>query len=243
MSNPAVIILSDSSGRNLPFKRFVLEDNIGESIHLHIDNMRMDFTINEFIEFSKMIRSSIDELDILKGYKLGSFDEYFLKECSIFLKNLQSIVVRRRKITDLKCIVHTQMRKGLVLQRLLPVSQTPAYKYLDGEGDSFNEYVQFNYFGINNEQRLVKILDSIKSNGYPLNDSHIITFYGQDVVRDGQHRLAVLAHVYGVDHMIDVQEFKFSGTRHKINVHKNNIKCITIWAVRKTYGLIKSIFK
>ncbi len=49
MSNPAVITLANSTSRKGKFKRFVVEDNIGESVHLHIDNMRIDFTINEFL--------------------------------------------------------------------------------------------------------------------------------------------------------------------------------------------------
>ena len=36
MSNPAVITLSNASSRKGKFKRFVIEDNIGESIHLHM---------------------------------------------------------------------------------------------------------------------------------------------------------------------------------------------------------------
>ena len=57
MSNPAVIVLDEvKKSKKSVFKRFVLEDNIGEAIHLHVDNMRIDFTIDEFLEFSSMIR-------------------------------------------------------------------------------------------------------------------------------------------------------------------------------------------
>ena len=55
MSNPAVITLDSVNSKKGQFKRFVVEDNIGESLHLHIDNMRVDFTVNEFLEFSIMI--------------------------------------------------------------------------------------------------------------------------------------------------------------------------------------------
>ena len=71
MSNPAVITLANASSRKGKFKRFVIEDNIGESMHLHIDNMRVDFTIKEFLEFSQMIRESLTELNLLGKYVLG----------------------------------------------------------------------------------------------------------------------------------------------------------------------------
>jgi hypothetical protein len=31
----------------------VIEDNVGEAIHIHYKTVRIDFTIKEFIEFSK----------------------------------------------------------------------------------------------------------------------------------------------------------------------------------------------
>ena len=52
MSNPAVITLASLNGRNNTFKRFQIEDNIGESIHLHVDNMRIDLSVNEFFELT-----------------------------------------------------------------------------------------------------------------------------------------------------------------------------------------------
>ena len=48
MSNPGVIVLHSANCRGTNFKRFQVEDNIGESIHIHVDNMRFDFTIEEF---------------------------------------------------------------------------------------------------------------------------------------------------------------------------------------------------
>ena len=115
MSNPAVITLDNASSRKGKFKRFVIEDNIGESIHLHIDNMRVDFTINEFLEFSKMIKESLKVLDLLQGYELEIFDEYFLKECSNYLPNLKSIKIEEVKLSELKCIVHSNYRSDLNL--------------------------------------------------------------------------------------------------------------------------------
>ena len=60
MSNPAVITLSNASSRKVSLK-ICDRDNIGESIHLHIDSMRFDFTINEYLEFSRVVRQSLKD--------------------------------------------------------------------------------------------------------------------------------------------------------------------------------------
>ena len=37
---------------------FCLEDNIGESIHLHYRNTRLDFTVEDFKEFAETLESA-----------------------------------------------------------------------------------------------------------------------------------------------------------------------------------------
>jgi len=243
MSNPAVITLSKASGKRLPIKRFVIEDNIGEAIHLHVDNMRVDFTIKEFLEFSKMIRGSLEEMNLLAEYKLESFDEYFLKECAPFLSDLNTIRVKKVRLLDLKCIVNIPLHRDLILQRLLPITKTPAYLYLKGNKSKFKEYSQFNYHSCSNEERLNSILKSIKDNGYPYQDAHLILFGEENIIRDGQHRAAVLAHLYGVDYDVDVQVFDFMSSFHVFRVHGNNLKALSFWLVREVYRRVKRIVK
>jgi hypothetical protein len=243
VSNPAVITLSNASSRNGKFKRFVIEDNIGESIHLHIDNMRVDFTIKEFLEFSEMIKESLSELDFLCGYKLENFDEHFLKECSEFLSYFQSIEIEEIKLSKLKCIVHSNYRSDLNLMKLVEISKIPAYKYLKGDKEDFLKYSQFNYFGINNEKRLSETLSAIKKNNYPYKDKYIVLFNGQDTIRDGQHRAAILAHLYGIDAVIKVMRFNFKGNNHLVKISKNNFKISFMWFARKVYRKLKRYIK
>ena len=96
MSNPAVIILDAADSKKGKFKRFVIEDNLGEAIHLHIDNMRVDFTIQEFFQFSQLIRVALEDLDLLKGYEVTDFDESFLKNCSTYLDRFVDITYKSR---------------------------------------------------------------------------------------------------------------------------------------------------
>ncbi len=238
MSNPAVITLANASKGK--FKRFVIEDNIGESIHLHIDNMRVDFTINEFLEFSKLIRASLKDLDILCDYDIDKFDEHFLRECSSLLSNLISIEKEKIKLKDLFAISHFKF-KDLILQKVVSIDKTPAYKFLKGETSNFIDYPQFNYFGISNENRLHNLQESIEKNGYPYNEKYIILFNGQNIIRDGQHRAVILAHLYGLDYEIEILRFNFNGNSHIFKL--SNSKKILKWFARKLYRKLKRYIK
>lgn len=43
--------------------RMVIEDNVGESIHVHYRNIRLDFTIDDFLCFSGNIVSAMEEIE------------------------------------------------------------------------------------------------------------------------------------------------------------------------------------
>ena len=57
MSNPAVINLAETE-TDIGF--FRIEDNIGESIHLHLGDFRYDLTIKEFLSLSDDLKNVID---------------------------------------------------------------------------------------------------------------------------------------------------------------------------------------
>ena len=62
MSNPGVITLNSKKidlKKSLYNERFVIEDNIGEAIHIHYRNMRFDFSIEDYIEFSDGMYASL----------------------------------------------------------------------------------------------------------------------------------------------------------------------------------------
>jgi len=243
MSNPAVITLVDASSKKGKFKRFVIEDNIGESIHLHIDNMRVDFTIKEFLEFSSMIRESLAELDILKPYSIDNFDEHFINECAPFLSQLKEIKIEEIQLSKLQCIVHSNYKTDLNLVKLAPISKIAAFDYLNGKKSDFLNYNQFNYNSINNESRLNQTLESIKTNGYPFKEKYIVLFEGQDIIRDGQHRAAILAHLHGLDYKIKVMRFYFNGNRNEVKPLKDNLKVTSLWLAKKVYRKLKKVAK
>ena len=233
MSNPAVITLASLNSRNRTVKRFDIEDNIGESIHLHVDNIRLDLSVNEFLDFSAMIRKTLIDLDLFDGHDMNTFDAYFLYECADLLCGLSKISIEDIALSDLKFIIRNNVYSDLIQYRLSSVDNTPAYRFLKGDLQNFATYHQVNYFGFNNKERLLDVLDSIKSNGYPYQGKYIILFNGQNIVRDGQHRAAVLAHLYGINVRIKVMRFHFNDNRHYFKKNTCNFKSLVKWVLKK----------
>ncbi len=60
MSNPGVIILAETRTRR--GESFRIEDNIGESIHIHYKNIRMDFTVRDFLSLARGCSDSLQKL-------------------------------------------------------------------------------------------------------------------------------------------------------------------------------------
>ena len=233
MSNPAVITLAMLNSRNRTFKRFEIEDNIGESIHLHVDNIRLDLSVNEFLDFSAMIRKTLIDLNLFDGHDLNIFDAHFLYECADLLCGLSKISIEDIALSDLKFIVRENVYNDLIQYRLTSVDRTPAFRYLNGDLEGFVTYNQFNYLGFNNKERLLDLLNSLKSNGYPYQGKYIILFNGQNIVRDGQHRAAILAHLYGINVRIKVMMFHFNDNRHYLKKNTNNFKSFVKWILKK----------
>ena len=245
MSNPGIIKLDTVPQRkgllkkNF-FSRFEIEDNLGEAVHIHLENMRIDLTIKEYLAFSKTVKDSLKKLDLLKGFPLENFDFYFLKECSEFLEKLEKIKVEEVKLSDLKFVKYKKLFGKIKIINLIKANQIPAYKYLKGDKEEFLNYDQYNYFNLDNEKRLSKLKKSIEKNGYPYEKKFIVLFEGQNVVRDGQHRAAILAYKNPAA-KIKVLRFYFSDKKHTINPLKSNLRFIVGYFVKKSYFLAKKI--
>ena len=241
MSNPAVIVL-DKVNSIKKIERFVIEDNIGESIHIHFDNIRIDFTVKEYLDFSNTVRESILEMDLLSGYDLSNFDESFLKNCSSFLPKLEKISKEKIKLKELICIKHMSVL-GEIIDIKCGLKRTKGFEYLEGDSQDFLRYPQENYYGMDNESRLNSLKQSIKENGYPFDENYIVLFNGEDIIRDGQHRAIVLAHLYGLDYEIDILRFHFEGSKHRINIFIPNVKKLIKSFILKCYKILRKFLR
>ena len=89
----------------------------------------------------------------------------------------------------------------------------------------------------------METLESVKQNGYPFQDKYLVLFNGEDTIRDGQHRAAILAHLYGLDCKVKVMRFDFGGKKHIMNISKSNLKVFFMWFAKKVYRKLKLYVK
>jgi len=57
-------LLAESKVQKSPEKsptKFVVDDNIGESVHIHYRNLRLEFTVEDFIKFANSLESAREE--------------------------------------------------------------------------------------------------------------------------------------------------------------------------------------
>ena len=75
MSNPAVITLAQVQTK---CGEFSVEDNLGESIHLHLGDFRWDITINDLDSLSKELAVSLEMFINVEGFGVDKFSKEFL---------------------------------------------------------------------------------------------------------------------------------------------------------------------
>ena len=101
MSNPGVINLFSKYKWTGVIKRFQVEDNIGESIHIHINNFRIDLTIKEFYKLVDSMKESCKKLnkplELLKNYDI---DPLFFTLLAPYLKDLKSLSIKKIKLKN-----------------------------------------------------------------------------------------------------------------------------------------------
>ena len=98
MSNPGVITLSEKEIS--ASKSFRVEDNLGESIHFHYNDIRIDLTIPELLYISDICDDTIYELVGADKFDLDDFDGDFLNDNSQYLMDLERVVEDKVNISD-----------------------------------------------------------------------------------------------------------------------------------------------
>ena len=189
MSNPAVIPLATFSGKDI--KRFVIEDNIGEAIHIHADGLRIDLTISDFKNLALSLKAALREMLLRKGLDIELLDEGFLADTTHLWSRLEGAKTYRMRLSDLRCAVYFPRLKPL--HRRLPVTATPAFKYLRGDPRGYIKYSKDSNDTLGKPERLKSLALSIAENGYDETKRPIVIFNGKPLIMDGQHRAACLA--------------------------------------------------
>lgn len=192
MSNPGVVKLSSLILSNREI--FQLEDNIGEAIHIHYGaNMRLDTTYHEFMLLADHAEDILNKLFRRNGFNSSFFDGTFLSDIGDKLMDIEDIQLEQMKLEDL--IIMTKNSVGLPVMKKLKNSRI--CKALNGDTQELEAYIQENQRGENNIERVISMMNLLKTHEYPYKDKYIILFNNSNVIKDGQHRAACLLSLYG----------------------------------------------
>ncbi len=186
MSNPGVIkLVRNKYGNHV----FWIDDNIGESIHIHLDQFRVDLTVNEFLELANDLESVLNYLFQDKGIDVRTIDSRFLNYQLEQILDISEVAQGRAKLSEM--IVFDDLGACR-----LPDSERVRFlengmccmKYKERES---NFWSQTNMF------RMKEVLSLIRSKGYPFNDEFIMIEKDRHLILDGWHRAACLYYLYG----------------------------------------------
>lgn len=241
MSNPAVILLSKKIDSK---SKFVVEDNIGESIHLHYNDLRFDLTTNDFLELEFPLANSLERLINIDNFKLKYFDPSFIKSISDLLPDLKK--VEFEKININKLIVQTKGIFGFPC--LGSVYKSRVFKALMGNPEENNSYKQVNNLNKSNQDRVNDVLRIIKEKGYPFDNRYIVLFNNQNIIRDGQHRASSLIYT-GFTGNLTIIRLYFSNNNYNISKYpwleyiKKGVKFFVKKNVIRIYITLKKVIR
>lgn len=200
MINPAVISLASlQKFTNLDFPyRFEIEDNIGEAIHVHYKDIRLDLTVKEFEELALVCEKVLDDLVGVSGFSCKDFDPMLLTMISADLPRIRSIEKREVFLEDI--LVDTVDDDGNKIYA--PIYKSRVFKAMQGADYENEAHFQTNYLSplatgeISNKERIAYNLAQIKKYGYP-HGNELIGIDHHNRIWDGQHRACCLYYLYG----------------------------------------------
>lgn len=197
MSNPAVLKLQDVV---IGEKRFCIEDNIGEAIHIHIDDEKFEFSIKEFDDLVYSLKECINNLVDIDNFDINKIDSiYYQVILSDEIHRLKEIKKDTINLGKVKVYHHKQ---GLTL-----LKDSVGVKELEKkETWMHNEHRESNWLGETEIERMNRIKNSIIENGYPYDNNYLIFYNDSMKIADGQHRASCLYYLYGE---IDVPVLRF----------------------------------
>lgn len=186
MSNPAVTKLVRDEIGNL---KFWMDDNIGESIHIHLADFRLDLTVEELYMLSGELTDTVNKLVDVEGFDCNKIDPVFL---SLLLakkmKHLKSVSIDHVVLGDL--IVNH--RNGLGFLEYEKLEKSRAVRALQGDSRKNDGFRRSHHIGQTSQQRLEAMKRSVSENGYPYDGQYIVLYEDQMLIRDGQHRASCL---------------------------------------------------
>lgn len=208
MSNPGVITLEkyDKVGQ-----RLWLDDNIGEAVHIHLNDLRVDMSVAEFSAFVEKLYDIINELVQVEGFDARKYNPVYLSVMlGKYLPKLRQVSKDEVMLSDL--ILYKPVIGPFLRRVRLPDSK--CVKALNGDSRENDGPCSSHHIGQTSAQRLDSVMESIREHGYPHNDQYIILYNDNMLIRDGQHRAACLYKLYG-DHKVPVLRLYFDDMKKR----------------------------
>lgn len=197
--NVGVIKLAYYQDKN---NRLVIEDNIGESIHLHYNNIRIDFTVRDFLKFSEgiinarkslinQLFNSSSKLPIDKKFfeDLKNENFYFVEYIDLYLKQLLFT-----NVSDKNQKIIVDVENSEIYKSVSEENQLRYEKYIKKLSQVTNDASRYNWSKFN----ILK--HSIKINNYDENNLIVVRNIKNSSkyqVMDGQHRAVLMFHIFG----------------------------------------------
>lgn len=234
MSNPGVIELVNVVGFKDSFR---VEDNIGEAIHFHLNDIRLDLTTSEFLDICMNLKPILSDVVTAKGFDINYFDILFLFEMAEMLPDLIEVKIDEIYLKNLKI----DTRNSFGIPCIASLNKSRVYKALCGDSKENDNRKQINLFNMTNQERLDSVLRLLQDNSYPHENKYIVLFNEQNIIRDGQHRAAVLLYCNrnNEDAKIPVIRLIFKDDKYNIPSHQI-LRYIFIWTPNRAKRAIKS---
>lgn len=227
MINPGVITLST---KKISGTRCVIEDNIGECIHFHMGNIRLDLSIIEFSEITNILIEAVKDLIGDFSKELFEYDSIFLNYISEHLLDLKEI---KDDFIDLESIVvFTRVSKREFGWSYLPKSIM--VKALNGDCPDYYSFEQNNRPFQTNRDRLTSASNYVKQSS---NIGQIVLLNSGGIILDGQHRCSCLYNSCG-NLKIPIKRFVFNTFDITYKIHSP-----FIFFVKKPFKFLKRIAK
>lgn len=184
MSNAAVIKLQR---KTISGNSVWLDDNFGESVHLHINDFRVDLTCEGFERMVRDARFLLDDLIRVKDFHAADYDPVFLEQ--MLWKKLMHLTEVKRDRVKLSELWMNE-------PRLVRINQSRMYRYTEGKAKSLKKK-QSDHFGQSSSERMANIQNSIQEKGYDENLGWFVIYGDDNIIRDGQHRACSLLREHG----------------------------------------------
>ena len=205
-----------SSSPKLYARRLQIEDNIGEAIHIHYRNFRLDLTVRDFLGIEKCCYDALLKILERSNSEGHVIDRSFLIAITRYVSDIISIDKKTVRLSDLRAIKYDNQGWSSG-----PISESAAYRYLQGDTAYYVDYLERHGKPHQSIENIETLRKDIAKNGYDADLGAIVTFGDEPYIRDGQHRAAIIYYLKG-DIEVPIFNVQFSVNSLKWRMHKNN---------------------